>query len=246
MARNLSIYLVRHGESEANRDKTINMHKADHLIELSPAGRVQAAEAGSKLAHILGDALDTGETVAVYVSPYTRARQTWTSMHQGMTQVRPALPRLRVRESIFLRELEFGLFDGVDDDDLPRLLPLEYRHYAKLKSAGGEYYARMPCGESRCDVAQRVHQGFGSIHRDHERHDVRHAIIVSHGVTVRAFAMMWLGLTPEWMEAERNPLNGSIRLISAGRDHGYVHNGHPGHNPARDRREDGRIEAGDT
>ncbi len=244
MARNLSVYLVRHGESEANRDKTINMQKADHLIKLSPAGRAQAAEAGTRLAEILGDALETGETVAVYVSPYMRTRQTWTHMQQGMARVYPALPHLRERESIFLRELEFGLFDGLNDDELPRVLPLEYRHYSKLKSAGGEYYARMPCGESRCDVAQRVHQGFGSIHRDHERHKVTHAIIVSHGVTVRAFAMMWLGLTPEWMEAERNPLNASIRLIRAGRDQGYIHNGRPGHSPARDRREDGRIEVG--
>jgi len=242
MAKDLSIYLVRHGESEANADKTVNAVKADHLVDLSAAGKDQAVEAGVRLAELLTPALQRGEAIAAYISPYARTRQTWAYLKTGIQSVAVSAPRFYERESIHLRELEFGLFDGVPDEELPRMFPVEHRHYEKLKSAGGEYYARMPCGESRCDVAQRVHQGFGSIHRDYERHGVRHAVIVSHGVTVRAFAMMWLGLTPEWMEAERNPLNCSIRLLLAGKDIGYVHNGRSGHNPARDRREDGRID----
>jgi hypothetical protein len=43
--------------------------------------------------------------------------------------------------------LEFGLFDGIADEELSALFPLEYTHYSKLKQAGGEYFARMPCGE---------------------------------------------------------------------------------------------------
>jgi broad specificity phosphatase PhoE len=239
----LSVYLVRHGESEANLDRLVNATKADHLVALSPKGHEQAVEAGARLAQILAGPIAAGEAIAAYVSPFRRTRQTWEGMKRGLTQALGWLPITTVRESIYLRELEFGLFDGVPDDDLPALFPHEYAHYEKLKRAGGEYYARMPCGESRCDVAQRVHQGFGSIHRDFEKHGIRHAVVVSHGVTTRAFTMMWLGLTPEWMEAEPNPLNCSIRLLKAGRDCGYVHNGRKGHNPARDRREDGVIGA---
>ncbi len=65
----------------------------------------------------------------------------------GLREVLGALPAIRERESIYLRELEFGLFDGIADEELSALFPLEYTHYNKLKQAGGEYYARMPCGE---------------------------------------------------------------------------------------------------
>jgi 2,3-bisphosphoglycerate-dependent phosphoglycerate mutase len=99
----------------------------------------------------------------------------------------------------------------------------------------------MPGGESRCDVAQRVHQCFGTVHRDRKRHGVRVAVVVSHGVTNRAFAMQWLKLTQEWMEAEKNPLNCSIRLLRDGHDAGYVHNGRTGHRTAQQLREEGVI-----
>jgi broad specificity phosphatase PhoE len=164
----ISIYLIRHGESEANLNKSVNAIKADHPVELSPRGQDQAVEAGTRLAAILTEPIKEGEVIAAYVSPYNRTRQTWNNVKLGLREVLGALPAIRERESIYLRELEFGLFDGIADEELSSLFPLEYPHYNKLKQAGGEYYARMPCGESRCDVAQRVHQGFGSIHRDHE------------------------------------------------------------------------------
>jgi 2,3-bisphosphoglycerate-dependent phosphoglycerate mutase len=239
----IPIYLIRHGESEANLNKSINAIKADHLVKLSPRGQEQAIEAGTKIGAILTEPIKEGEVIAAYVSPSNRTRQTWNKVKVGLRGVLGALPAIRERESIYLRELEFGLFDGIADEELSALFPLEYTHYNKLKQAGGEYYARMPCEESRCDVAQRVYQGFGSIPRDHKKHGVRHAIVVSHGVTIRAFVMMWLGLSPEWTEAEPNPLNCSIRLLSAGKDLGYLHNGRKGHNPARDRREAGKIDS---
>ena len=50
-------------------------------------------------------------------------------------------------------------------------------------------------------------------------------IVVCHGVTLRAFIMSWLRLTPEWFEAEQNPGNCSIRLLSENEDHGYIYKG---------------------
>jgi broad specificity phosphatase PhoE len=32
-------------------------------------------------------------------------------------------------------------------------------------------------------------------------------IVVSHGVTVRAFTMGWMRYSPEWLDIERNPGN---------------------------------------
>ena len=52
-------------------------------------------------------------------------------------------------------------------------------------------------------------------------------IAICHGVTLRAFVMMWCHLSPEWFEAERNPSNCAIRLVEAGNDKGYVFTGFP-------------------
>jgi broad specificity phosphatase PhoE len=40
-------------------------------------------------------------------------------------------------------------------------------------------------------------------------------IIVSHGVTIRAFIMQWLHLTPNGTSTQHNPANGSITMISS-------------------------------
>ena len=72
------------------------------------------------------------------------------------------------------------------------------------------------------DVAVRVHQAFGTFHRDCDRHGIENIIVVCHGTTARAFVMQWLHLTPEWFLEEPNPKNGSVRLIKGGVDEGYI------------------------
>lgn len=72
------------------------------------------------------------------------------------------------------------------------------------------------------DVAQRVHQSFGTFKRDAEKHGIKNIIVVAHGTVNRAFLMMWLHLPYEWMHAEPNPKNCSIRLLEDGEDKGYV------------------------
>ena len=109
-----------------------------------------------------------------------------------------------------------------DDDELPKKYPNEHEHYAKQEAFEGRFWARMPLGESRFDVATRVHQAFGTFHRDNDDHGISNIIVVCHGVTLRAFTMMWLHRTPEWFEAEPNPKNCAVRLIEHGEDKGYV------------------------
>ena len=259
MATELTMHLVRHGESEANLDYGVNKRLADHRIPLSPRGHEQAVQAGMILARCLAGVRRNGSggRIAVYKSPYLRTGQTWDGLRTGMVAQAEKegdaervaeYGRLQAVESIHLRELEFGLFDGIPDDQLAEAFPLEHAHYSKLKRFEGEFYARMPCGESRCDVAQRVHQFFGTLVRDHERHGVTTAIIVSHGVTLRAFAMMWRGLPVSWIENEPNPGNCSIRTIVGQNWHeetedGYVHRGHkPDRSTRQERREEGEVE----
>lgn len=205
-----NIYLIRHGQSLANVDKSVHKTTADHAIPLSGKGVEQAREAGQMLRHLMD--VDDNEAVRIWTSPYKRTRQTADQVELAL---RERFRNLDRREHINLCEQQFGLFDGVPDEDLPVRFPAEHAHYALAEAHEGRFWARMPLGESRFDVAVRVHQAFGTFHRDAERHGVRNIVVVCHGVTLRAFVMQWFHLTPEWFDAEPNPGNCDIFHIRA-------------------------------
>jgi broad specificity phosphatase PhoE len=189
-ARPIRIYLVRHGQSEANLDKTVNARLPDHHVALSPEGVRQAEAAGKFLA----DALTAGARLRILCSPYVRARQTGAAIEAELTR---AGFTFDTREAIELRELQFGLFDGIADEDLPRLFPREYEHYEKHKQFAGEFFAPMPLGESRCNVADRVKGVFGTILRDASAdrpNPISDFIVVSHGVTIHAVDAIFVGM----------------------------------------------------
>jgi 2,3-bisphosphoglycerate-dependent phosphoglycerate mutase len=219
----MRIVLVRHGESYGNVDPTVHARMADHAIPLSDRGREQAVEVGKRLdayyRGLFGDPTDKPH-VRLWSSPYRRTRETAEAiLSQAGSWIADQ------REHILLCEQQFGLFDGVPDDELPKRFPEEFEHYDKCCRFEGKFWARMPLGESRFDVAQRVHQAFGTFHRDATDHDIRDIVVICHGVTLRAFVMMWCHLSPEWFEAEPNPRNCALRLIDGHGDDGYLFEG---------------------
>lgn len=203
-----NIYLVRHGESEANVDRSVHMRCPDHAIPLSARGVQQADAAGEALSRII----DCDQPLRIWTSPYKRTRQTADGLEK---QIRKTHPHVDRREHVLLCEQQFGLFDGIEDEDLPNRFPKEHAHYALAEKFEGKFWARMPMGESRFDVATRVHQAFGTFHRDADRHGIENIVVVCHGVTMRAFIMMWLNLSPEWFDREKNPNNCDIVRINA-------------------------------
>lgn len=208
----LNIYLVRHAISEANLDKRVNARLPDAMVPLAPKGLEQAAAAGKALVELLRGS--QGRT-RLLCSPYLRTRQTASEI---TTELANAGVPFDQREELALREISFGLFDGIADDELPQRFPVEHAHYQKHVVFEGEFYAPMPMGESRVQVADRVKTVFGTILRDasKDREDrISNFIVVSHGVTIRAFLMQWLHLTPEWYKAQTNPGNASVTLISS-------------------------------
>lgn len=217
----MRILLVRHGESLGNVDPTVHATTADHAVPLSDRGREQAREAGRRLAaHFSRHADERHRHVRLWVSPYLRTRQTADAIQETVG------PWITDRvEHVLLCEQQFGLFDGVPDHELPARFPLEFAHYDMQCRFGGKFWARMPQGESRLDVAQRIHQAFGTFQRDAVAHGIRDLVVICHGVTLRAFVMMWCHLSPEWFEQEPNPPNAAIRLIEHGADRGYVFEG---------------------
>lgn len=223
----MRIFLVRHGESEGNLDKSVYLTKPDHAIELSPQGHLQAQAAGEFLQKYMQENPYYGDVRGVrretksrtWVSPYTRTRATYAGLKRGGLQTRDS------RESVFLVEQQFGLFDGVPDEDLPNEFPVEHAHFQKSVDFEGQFWARPPGGESRFDVTQRIHQFFGTLHRDAQQNGIEDLVIVSHGVTIRAFIMQYCHLPWEWFEEARNPKNCEIRLIQGGEYLGTIYQG---------------------
>ncbi|KAL6071750.1 Histidine phosphatase family protein, variant 3 [Balamuthia mandrillaris] len=158
-------------------------------------------------------------SIRLWTSPYLRARQTAEIIAENaegwVTDI---------RENIFLVEQQFGLFEGCDwySGELDHAFPRELHYYQKAAAFGGRFWAKIPLGESRFDVCQRVYSSFGTFQRDAKRHGITNLVIVAHGITLRAFLMMWLHLSPEWFEEEPNPSNCSIRVIDNGADKGYI------------------------
>src|SRR3546814_6682127 len=76
---------------------------------------------------------------------------------------------------------------------------------------------------------------------------VQNFIIVSHGVTIRAFILQWMHFNFEWYGRQTNPNNCSVNLITSTGEAPYEHRLiYPGfvHNraTAQDIRENGKIE----
>ncbi len=255
MSQKLRILLVRHGQSQSNKDWSVNKRVADHAIELTDEGKEQARQAGKFLADWIWTCLvhkdhlgfNHLQKIRLWNAPYARTRQTRDGILETCVVpekciVRNEDPELidliqnnylkegetffeSHREHLLLHEQQFGLFDGLSDNERRETFPEMQAYYEKCKQYEGKLWPIMPLGESRIQVCSRVHQTFGTFHRDHDKHGISTIVVVGHGTTNRAFVQMWLHREWEWMHNEPNPNNCSIRLIESGDDCGYIFNG---------------------
>ncbi len=211
----MHIFLIRHGESIANIGANYEKRIPDHLVSLTENGKAQARENGEWLANYCKEKNIDLSKARIWRSPFLRTRQTCDEFNKF-------LHINDIREDITLTEQQFGLFDSVSEEDWERLYPNEYREYKRQCSNQGKFYARLPLGESPFDVAIRVHQFMGTIHRDLEKHGVNTLFIFTHGTTLRTFLLRWFHYSPEWYQEERNPKNCWIREIDEKCDLGYI------------------------
>ena len=227
----IHIYLVRHGQTEANVNAELYKTKADHAILLTEKGHKQAVKVGAELTAFLCDLKEkTGDAfgkIRVWHSPYYRARQTAGHI---INQLGKKFGRhdgsVTHREELFLIEQKAGLFDGIKDEEYMAAHPEEARDYQKHVAYCGRTYAGVPLGDSRLDVAMRVKPFFGTVLRDYQTSGVRHVVVVCHGVTLRAFNMAWMRYAPEWLDSEQNPGNCWVRHIHGNSKVGYADEGY--------------------
>lgn len=211
----MRIFLIRHGESVANVNENYEARVPDHLVPLTDRGREQARAGGAWLAEYCREKGIDLSHARIWRSPFVRTRQTSEEFNRslGITDI---------REDITLTEQQFGLFDAVPREECKARFPAEYEEYQRQICNFGRFYARLPMGESPFDVAIRVHQFMGTIHRDLEKHGVDTLFVFTHGTTLRAFLLRWFHYSTEWYEAEPNPKNCWIRAIDGGHDLGYI------------------------
>ena len=214
----MHIFLIRHGESISNVGENYVNRIPDHLVPLTERGHEMARENGKWLLDYCKEKGIDLTRARIWRSPFLRTRQTADEFNKFLNIS-------DVREDITLTEQQFGLFDSVPESEWGVLYPAEYDEYKRQLSNYGKFYARLPLGESPFDVAIRVHQFMGTIHRDLEKTGVDTLFVFSHGTTMRAFLLRWFHYSPEWYHEERNPRNCAIREIDGDLDLGYINPG---------------------
>ena len=182
------LVLVRHGESERNVKRELAKGKPD--IHLYHEGLrdidVKLTKRGLEQAHTTGEYLAANnEFNVVFVSPYKRTLQTAEAILSHFD------PKPEMVRDERIREIEFGILDGVTNAGIRTRFPEEFER----RKREGHYWYRPPGGESRPDVALRVHSFLNSITRDYAG---CRALVVCHSVVVLIFRR----LLERWGEEE--------------------------------------------
>lgn len=164
------LVLVRHGEPEASsRGRCYG--RLD--VGLSPEGRGQARQAAAALAGL--------SVAAVYASTRTRALESARLVCEGRGLEPIALEALR--------EIDFGVFEGMRYDEAAERYPEVYRAWMERPTE-----VSFPGGESFPKMRRRVLAAVAEIRTRHEGETV---VVVSHGGTNRVVLADALGLPDE-------------------------------------------------
>jgi broad specificity phosphatase PhoE len=191
-----NIFLIRHGESTGNVDKTIYETTPDWKVPLTETGKAQALVAAESL---YKDISHTSLTTAFYVSPWHRARQTAEIIKTALEN--KGISIYKYHEDPRLREQDWGNCRSVEHN----------KELIKERDIQGTFFYRMETGESGADVYDRISTFFDTLHRDYEKLDFpSNVVIVSHGITIRVFLMRFFHWTVEEFELLHNPKNCQI------------------------------------
>jgi broad specificity phosphatase PhoE len=183
MAKLGRLILVRHGESEGNRDRRFSISSE---VELTEIGRRQAHEVAQRIKTRFQPEL-------IFSSSFLRARQTSAIIAAELN-----LP-VEVVEDIHERDL--GTLRGESYDRLRELVKLAPDFDPKQG-----WLWRPEGGESYEDVRLRVTAAFNQLRGRFPEHEV---VVVSHGGVMLS---MWAHITGRW-EGAHLPPNCGIVLV---------------------------------
>ena len=188
-----ALILIRHGETDWNRDRRI---QGATDIPLNDTGRAQARATAA----LLRDRLDASVAATIVSSDLARARETAEIIAGELGLAAPRAYR-------GLRERAYGEAEGVGLD--------EFR-----ERWGDSYTAEVPGAEPWADLRTRGIAALGRAVRDHRRATAPAAsslIVVSHGALIRE--MIRHATAEELPPAGERLLNGSAHDFVYERDH---------------------------
>ncbi|HEY1709095.1 MAG TPA: histidine phosphatase family protein [Rhizomicrobium sp.] len=168
--QHLTLYVVRHGQTEDNVARRWTGRNDSHLTDL---GRAKARASGALLARIANpSALD------FIASPLHRACVTMELLQEGA-----GVPPCRYRTDRRLMENDCGDFHGLLEDDIRNH---HGEHHARLLE--DEWNWRAPGGQSQAQQHDDIGRFLSTLTRD--------SVIVCHGLTIRLMRAPLLGLSP--------------------------------------------------
>ncbi|MGA2410851.1 MAG: histidine phosphatase family protein [Candidatus Binataceae bacterium] len=182
------LIMIRHGESEGNRDRRFSPSPE---IELTEIGRRQAHDVAQRIRLLFKPAI-------IMSSPFRRARQTSAIIAAELN-----LPVEVVNE---IHERDLGALRGESYDRLREMVRQDPRYDPEQG-----WMWRPDGGESYDDVRQRV---TAAIDRVRARFPQEEVVIVSHGGVMLS---MWAHVTGKWKGAHL-PANCGIVLFEHDRE----------------------------
>ncbi len=179
-----NLLIVRHAESQRNIWKEIATARG----ELVYGGKLRDMDVpltttGEKQAVITGQGLAVEfKFDRAFVSPFTRTVQTARLMIEQFPY------EVEIIEDERLREIDFGILDGLTKHGIAHFHPEERERRVKLS----KYHHRPPAGENYPDVALRLHSFLGTLTRETAGESV---LVVCHSVVVLLFRKLLERLT---------------------------------------------------
>lgn len=171
----LTLYLARHGETEANVAKRFQGHTVD--TPLTRRGHKQA----KTLAKILAHRVDAPASLKYVCSPLHRAQLTMEIVRERLE-----LPAQGYTLEKRLREIDLGKWDGLTHKEARALDPALFD-----KREHDKWNNRVPGGESYADVAARAARWAKGLKRD--------TFAISHGAFTRILRGLFLRLDAQEM-----------------------------------------------
>jgi broad specificity phosphatase PhoE len=183
----ITLYLARHGETEANREKRFSGRKNTPLTE---RGREQAKAIGLALENELGAA----PKLDFVSSPLQRARTTMEIVRETL-----GLPPEGYVLDARIEEINLGEWDQLTDAQARARDPELFDARAKDK-----WHVHVPGGENYAEVAARAEDWVRSLSAD--------TFAVSHGAFTRILRGLFLGLSAGEMSALDEPQGVAFRI----------------------------------
>ncbi len=173
----ITLYFVRHGETEWNR---MQRYQGQQDIPLNATGREQALRNGLTLKETLGAAAGNLDFVA---SPLQRTRETMEIVREAM-----GLPRDAYRQDARLAEINYGHWEGQLWSELPTIDPQGFA------ARQADFWGWCPRdGESYAMLSDRIAGWLAEVERT--------GVVVAHGGVMRVLRGLVESLAPEAIQA---------------------------------------------